>query len=112
MPDEAGATLSRGRTGTGLAAALCSGIRFDTRLSYKVFTMLLFQHEPTDKNAGRREVGIAPRVWLETEKPTVARDRCSRRVLSIRKGNVTMTIVVVAAAMGLTRFSSQVSRQA
>jgi hypothetical protein len=74
--------------------------------------MLLCGDEPIDKGGKRHDVAINCHDVAGSEEPTVATGQSSRQFPSIRGGNILVTIVVVAAAMGLTRFASHVARPA
>jgi hypothetical protein len=78
----------------------------------KVIAMSLPDRERNDNDAQRQEVPIAPHGADGTEEAALAAGRSPRRLLTIWGEKVIMTLVIVAATMGLTRFATHVSRQA
>ena len=74
--------------------------------------MLLPGHERSDKDAERHDVAIASHGLAGWDEPTLAIGAPSRRSLAIWRGNAFMTIVIVAAVVGFSRFGSDANRQA
>jgi hypothetical protein len=74
--------------------------------------MLRSRYEPVDRDAEYREVAIASCGAAGTKEPTLAAGRWSTRILSNCRGNILLTLAVVAAGVELTSFASHVTQRA